>query len=328
MAYNAIGGFPPQQLSFSRKNKAWRRRCVDFGDDHSLLHYHLTRKSVFAMKINYDLLNGKLHMADLKMLLNPYSLDASFIPDAIQHYPVMNSKLEVLRGEESERLFDFRVVVTNPNAVSEVEEEKNNEVNARLQQLVADTSQSEEEFMQELEKLSDYFQYEYQDKREIRANRLLNHYVRELDMGQLFNKGFVDALTVGEEAYMCDIVGGEPYIEKIDPMKMRVIRSGYSDRIEDADIIILEDYWSPGRIIDTYWDQLFGRLFRFCFKLTCQQMPILHGTPPSESLGFINFRCCAFYVILCGIIQIESILAGRDSCTETCHPSRFDGIWV
>ena len=31
MAYNAIGGFPPQQLSFSRKNKAWRRRCVDFG---------------------------------------------------------------------------------------------------------------------------------------------------------------------------------------------------------------------------------------------------------------------------------------------------------
>ncbi len=132
MSYNAIGGFPPQQLSFSRKNKKWRARCVDFGDNHSLLHYHLTRKSVFAMKINYDLLNGKLHMADLKMLLNPYSLDASFIPDAIQHYPVMNSKLEVLRGEESERLFDFRVVVTNPNAISEVEEEKNNEVNARL----------------------------------------------------------------------------------------------------------------------------------------------------------------------------------------------------
>ncbi len=55
MAYNAIGGFPPQQLSFSRKNKAWRKKCVDFGDDHSLLHYHLTRKSVFSMRINYDL---------------------------------------------------------------------------------------------------------------------------------------------------------------------------------------------------------------------------------------------------------------------------------
>ncbi len=229
---------------------------MDFGDDHSLLHYHLTRKSVFSMKINYDLLNGKLHMSDLKMLINPFDLDASFIPDAIQHYPIINSKLEVLRGEESERLFDFRVIVTNPTAVSEIEEEKNNQVNMMLQQLVADTSQSEEEFNQELEKLSDYFQFEYQDKRELRGNMLLNHYIKELDVMQLFNKGFVDALVVGEEAYLCDIVGGEPTIEKIDPLKMRVIRSGYSSKIEDADIIVLEDYWSPGKVIDTYWDQL------------------------------------------------------------------------
>ena len=256
MAYNMIGGFPPQQLSFSKKNKAWRKKCVDFGDDHSLLHYHLTRKSVFNMKINYDLLNGKLHMEDLKMQLNPYQLNASFIPDAIQHYPIINSKLEVLRGEESKRLFDFRAIVTNPTAVSEIEEEKNAQAVSLLQQLMAESSQSEEEFNQKLEKAADYLQFEYQDKREVRANQLLKHYIKELDMAQLFNKGFRDAYTVGEEAYQCDIVGGEPYIEKIDPRKMRVIRSGYSDRIEDADMIILEDYWSPGKIIDFYWDQL------------------------------------------------------------------------
>lgn len=256
MAYNAIGGFPSQQLSFSRKNKAWRKKCVDFGDDHSLLHYHLTRKSVFAMKINYDLLNGKIHMSDFKLLLNPFNLDASFIPDNIQHYSVINAKLGVLKGEESKRLFDFRVIVTNPNAVSEIEEEKNRLVLERLQQLIADTSQSEDEFQAELEKLSDYFQYEYQDKREVRANLLLNHYMKELEVNQLFNAGFTDACAVGEEAYIIDIVGGEPYIEKVDPMKMRVIRSGYSNKIEDADMIIIEDYWSPGRVIDTFWDQL------------------------------------------------------------------------
>lgn len=256
MAYNAIGGFPSQQLPFNKKTKAWRKKVVDFGDDHSLLHYHLTRKSVFAMKINYDLLNGKLHMPDLRMLINPYDLDASFIPDAIQHYSIINPKLGVLRGEESERLFDFRVIVTNPNAVAEIEEEKNNQVNMKLQELIADTSQSEEQFNQELENLSDYFQYEYQDKREVRANMLLNHYMKELEIPQLFNLGFVDAYTVGEEAYQCDIVGGEPTITKIDPMKMRVIRSGYSNKIEDADMIVIEDYWSPGKVIDTFWDQL------------------------------------------------------------------------
>lgn len=256
MGYNRMGGFPPQQLPFSKKTKKWRKLCVDFGDDHSLLHYHLTRKSVFNMKINYDLLNGKLHMEDLKMFLNPYSLDASYIPDGIQHYPIMNAKLNVLRGEESKRLFDFRVVITNPSAISEMEQEKNQLVNQKLENLISDSSQSEEEFNQELERLSDYFQYEYQDKREVRGTRLLNHYIKELEIPQLFNLGFLDAMAVGEEIYQIDIVGGEPYIEKIDPRKIRIIRSGYSNKVEDADMIILEDYWSPGKIIDTYWDQL------------------------------------------------------------------------
>lgn len=253
---NTIGGFPPQQLSFSKKNKAWRKKNVDFADNRSFLHYHLTRKSVFTMKVNYDLLNGHLHMEDLKMMLNPYNLDASFIPDGIQHYPIINSKLQVLRGEESRRIFDFRVIVTNPNGVSDIEETKKSELVKRLQEIIADTSQSDDEFNQEIEKLGDYFTYDWQDMRELRANELLNHYIKELEIPQLFNQGFLDAMAVGEEIYQCDIVGGEPVVEKLDPRKVRILRSGYSNKIEDADVIIIEDYWSPGKIIDTFWDQL------------------------------------------------------------------------
>ena len=256
MAYNAIGGFPPQQLSFSRKNKAWRKSCVDFADSHSIMRNHVARKSWYNMMINYDLLNGKIHMSDIKAMANPYGLDASFIPDNIQHYPVINPKLNVLRGEESERLFDPRLVVTNPTAISEMEEEKNRQVNERLQQLLMDDSQSEQDFQQELQKLSDYFAYEYQDKREVRGNLFLNHYSRELEFSQKFNKGFVDAYTVGEEIYQCDIVGGEPTLEKIKPQELGIIRSGDSDRIEDADMLILQRYKSLGWVVDTYWDQL------------------------------------------------------------------------
>ena len=256
MTYNITGGFPSQQLSFNRKNKVWRKKCVDFGDNHSILHYHLARKSVYQMKIDYDLLNGKIHMSDLKEFINPYGLDASFIPDNIQHYSVINSKLRVLRGEESDRVFDYRVVVTNPNAISEVEEEKNKQVNEKIQELLQISAENEQEFNSGLEKLSDYFQYDYQDKREQRANQLLNHYVKELNIDQLFNAGFVDAYTVGEEAYQCDIEGGEPIVRKIDPRKMRILGIGNSNKIEDADMIVLEDYWSPGKIIDAFWDVL------------------------------------------------------------------------
>lgn len=63
-------------------------------------------------------------MEDLHLILNPNDIKADFIPEKIQHYPIMNSKLNVLRGEESKRVFDFKVVVTNPNAISEIEETK------------------------------------------------------------------------------------------------------------------------------------------------------------------------------------------------------------
>jgi len=71
-------------------------------------------------------------MNDLQLVLNPENLQAGFIPDRIQHYPIMNSKLNVLRGEEAKRAFDFKVVVTNPNAISEIEENKKKELLQRL----------------------------------------------------------------------------------------------------------------------------------------------------------------------------------------------------
>lgn len=248
--------FPPQALPFNKKNDAWRRRVLDWADSKTFFNYSLVRKSVVHKKINYDLVEGKLHMNDLEMILNPDSLQADFIPENIQHYSIINSKLNVLRGEESKRVFDYRVVVTNANDISEIENNKKAELTQRLQELVQNQARSEEEYNQELERLNEYFMYEWQDFREIRANSLLNHYVKELEMPVLFNNGFMDAMIVGEEIYQCDIVGGEPTIERLNPLKLRCFKSGYSNRIEDADIIIYEDYWQPGRVYDTFYDVL------------------------------------------------------------------------
>lgn len=248
--------FPPQQLATSRKNESWRRQCVDFADSKLQFNYAFVRQSILHQKINYDLMAGKLHMDDLELICNPEGIKANFIPDKIQHYSIMNSKLNVLKGEELGRVFDYRVIVTNPNAISEIEDNKKQALFQSLQQIIQDNSLSEEQFNQELEKLNDYYTYEWQDFKEIIGNCVLNHYNREYNLPLLFNKGFSDAMTVGEEIYQCDIVGGEPVIERLNPMKVRIFKSGYSNRIEDADMIILEDYWSPGRIYDTYYDVL------------------------------------------------------------------------
>lgn len=277
--------FPPQQLPFSKKNKKWRKQILDWADSKTFFNYSLVRKSVIHKKINYDLLNGKLHMSDLEMILNPEKIQAGFIPDRIQHYPIMNSKLNVLRGEESKRVFDFKVVITNPNAITEIENNKKQELLQKLQEWVSNTSQSEEEANQELEKINDYYSYEWQDMREIRANAILNHYIKELNIPLMFNQGFMDAMAVGEEIYQCDIVGGEPIIERLNPLKVRIFKSGYSNKIEDADMIILEDYWSPGKVIDTYYDVLTKKDMEYIEK-----MPDHVGQAATDSMDNIDER--------------------------------------
>ena len=284
MGYKNIQ-FPPQQLPYKRKNKKWRKQVLDWADSKTFFNYSLVRNTTIHKKINYDLLEGKLHMNDLEMLLNPDSLNASFIPEKVQHYPIMNSKLNVLRGEESKRIFDFKVVVTNPNAIAEIEEQKKAEILAKLQEAVSNTAQSEEEFNQELEKINDYYTYEWQDIKEIRANTLLNHYTKEYNMPLIFNNGFMDAMAVGEEIYQCDIIGGEPTIERLNPLKVRVFKSGYSNKIEDADMIILEDYWSPGKVIDTFYDVLTKKDMEYI-----ENLPNSIGEASTDSMDNIDER--------------------------------------
>ncbi len=253
---NKLYSLPQQQLPFSKKTKEWRKMHLDWADNHTYSNSSLVRSDVTHKKINYDLFIGKLHMSDLQVLLEPDSYNTGEIPNRITHYPIINSKLNVLIGEESERVFEYRVVVTNPNSISKIEEDKKNRIFEELKALIENTALSEEDYNAQLEKLSDFSTYEYQDIRETNANSILNHYWKEYNLKALFNTGFIDELCVGEEIYQCDIVGGEPVIERLNPTKVRVYKSGFSNKIEDADMIVLEDYWSPGKIVDTYYDEI------------------------------------------------------------------------
>ena len=276
---------PPQKLPYNRKNAKWRKQMLDWADSKTFFNYSLVRKSVIHKKINYDLLNGKLHMSDLEVIVNPENIKSSSSTERLQHFPIMNSKLNVLRGEESKRIFDYRVVVTNPNSLSEIEEEKKNALLQDLQKLIQEKAQSEDELKSGLEKLNEYYAYSWQDLKEIKANETLKHYVKEYDIPLLFNTGFTDAMAVGEEIYQCDIVGGEPVIERINPLKIRVFKSGYSNRIEDADIILLEDYWSPGRVIDTYYEVLTEKDIKYI-----ENLPDHIGQAAVDSMDNIDER--------------------------------------
>ena len=276
--------FPSQKLSFKAKGDKWRRNCVDWGALKTYFNYSPVRKDVVHMKINYDLLNGVIHMEDVSAILNPGGLSTVFVPDRIQHYPILNSKINTLRGEEAGRVFDWRVIVTNPYSVSQIEEDKKQQFFQSVQNIVEDTGIDDAEAQRQIQANQDLFEYSWQDIREVRANELLRHYSKELNFKQIFNDGFVDALSSGMEVYQCGIVGGEPMITRMNPMKLRIFGSGYSNRIEDADVVIYEDYWSRGRIVDTFYDELKPQ----DIKWLSDEIPEFGGQSPLGAAGNYN----------------------------------------
>lgn len=249
-------GFPRQKLPSSKKNLDWRKSHLDWADKNSYLFNNNVRRSLRGKKINYDLFNGILHEEDMKKTLNPMNKRVGLIPSQIQHFTIINNPLNILIGEESRRKHDYIVKVCNDDAISAIEIDKVKDAQERILQIITAEYPDEKEAEKEIDRLQQYFNYNWQDLREKRANWLLKHYIKELDFNFKMNQGFKDVLIAAEEIYQFDICSGEPTMECLNPRKVYTLRSGYSSKIEDADIIILDDYWSPARIIDNYYEDL------------------------------------------------------------------------
>lgn len=276
--------FPRQTLLSKQKGDKWRKECVEWASKRTYFNYSPIRKDVVHMKVNYDLINGIIHMQDVAAILNPGNISTAFIPEKIQHYPIINSKLNTLRGEEAARVFDWRAIVTNPYSISQIEEEKKRQFFESVQKIVENSELDQQQAEKQLQENQEYFDYNWQDIREIRANELIRHYSKEQNFKQTFNDGFMDVLANNTEVYQCGIMGGEPFLCRLNPMKLRVFRSGFSNHIEDADVLIYEDYWSPGRIVDTYYDELTTKQI----KWLSDGLPDFGGEGPLGAAGNYN----------------------------------------
>ena len=98
-----VRNFPSQKLSHKKKGKQWRKDHLDWADSNSYLSNSAVRRKLKQKRINLNLYNGKIDVNDMKLILNPGGLEKFFVPDAIQHYPIITPRVNVLVGEEKRR---------------------------------------------------------------------------------------------------------------------------------------------------------------------------------------------------------------------------------
>jgi len=254
MAY--IIQLPPQRVRFSKKNQEWRELCVNKIDGGiSYLVNQEVRRSMQEKAINGRLYDGILDMKDVMEVIDTDGTLRSYVPKKIQHKPILRPLIELLVGEASKEPFEWGVMCTDPKSISEKEENKKKLLDEKITKLL-ESEYEGEELKSKLKELDLYFRYTWKDLKEVRSTKLLTHYYDALKMENKFLDAMLDRLIYGEQIMMFDIVAGSPEARKLDPKRVHTLYSSNSNRIADADVIMIEEYWSKGRIIDTYWDCL------------------------------------------------------------------------
>lgn len=252
MKYN----FPSQKRLFKNKGESWKKEHLDWVEEIIMMRDSPIRLGIKQKLRNFNSYLGHIDVAEYTRELNPNGLKNLYLPDNIQHYPIAVPYLNVLIGEEFDRRFEWKAIVTNPNSISRIEEEKKKMLKEKIAKIVTDENIAEDQVEEEMKNFLYYLNFEYQDVREKRCNLLLKHFIKELDLKLKFNTGFKYVNLVSEEGYIAEVVNGNPVIEVLDPKKTFVLKSGNSNRYEDADIIVIYDHWSPGQVQDRYYKYL------------------------------------------------------------------------
>lgn len=244
----------PNQLK--ERTDQWWKDCIDSAIDLVATDYHGIRKNFHNKVRNYNLANDIFDFEGLRNQLVPLFAKDSKYPVEMQHYPIAIQKIDLLVGEELKRPFNFTARITNDDAITQKEEEKDAILDEFFREQFKNQSQTEEEFAALLKEKVHYINTTFQDKREKLANQILQYYWYFLDLKEIFNRGFQDLLLVGEEIYRIDVIGNEPLIIKCNPLNVTVVGGNSSPFVEDADIIIEDGYYTPADIVDSYYDEL------------------------------------------------------------------------
>ena len=282
--------FPQQKLTRKQKAKnnfAWGKRVLDEIDGYNSKGFD-DRANNQRKRINYKLFNGQIDLDDYEYVCKPYGMEVNGeLPAELRHYDITTPKLRVLFGEEIKRPFNFRIVSTNQEAITEreraqhkmiaeyVKEQIMTRVNAmlaeeaeKMQEGVPPESMNPEmqqQMQQQLDgmktamtpkEIDEYMKRDYTGSREIQGQQILNYLLKKESLKEKFVKGWKHGLIAGEEIYWTGIVNGEPIVRTVNPL--------YFDYDIDPDLdYIQEGQWAkyimrmtPGSVIDNFGEFL------------------------------------------------------------------------
>jgi len=257
---------PRQKLPIKKKNKEWREDCVKSyinisNVGHSGGNTGNGRKNDLLRL--YDFYNGEIMDQDYDYVLKPYGKTRSNFPSKMRNYPIIKPIIDLLLGEKSKRPFNYTVSVTNSDAVSLKEEEKNNLILDSLRQRVINELNKEgmetgvpSQEVEMPERIEEMFERSYVDHRAVVGQHSMNYIMMEQEVHHKLQKAWFHFLVSGEAYTHRGVRNGEPYYEVLNPTDVDFDLDPDLDFVEEGDWALVRKYVHASTIIDHYHNDL------------------------------------------------------------------------
>ena len=259
---------PPQAVSQAVKDtKTWKEANIDgilgiSGTD------ILKNDRKLKLKANYNLVNSIYDPSDFNYVTKPYGLDGSELnlnqPSKMRDYNLIINKINLLKGEELSRPFNYTVMAINGEAVS-IKEKVLSEVVKKtalseianiLGEDLSEAPQMSEEEPRSFQELEKWKNYSLQDIREKWGNELLKYLEYELDLHNIFQELWEHAIIGSCEIGHVGIINGEPSVRTCNPMYCDWDRNPTNNKIQDGDWFREDRKMTFGQIVDEFGEYL------------------------------------------------------------------------
>lgn len=253
---------PRQKLKSTKKTKQWRQDCVEGYINQSTF----LQNSKSDLLRYYEAYNGSLNEKDYNYVTNPYNSQAGKkrnFPAKLRNYNIIKPVVDLLLGEKTQRPSNYTVTVTNGDAVSKMEEEKQKQIVQNLQQMFInelnaqgmDTGVESQE-VETPEQVAKYMDTTYQDSRAIVGQQVLNYLRDYLDLPDKLQAAFFDWLVSGYVYTYKGVCMDEVEYDVVSPLDLDYSKSPGIEFIEDGDWAVRRELMSSNAVLDQFYDLL------------------------------------------------------------------------
>lgn len=270
------------------KDGQWYKNQCDLLDSHSFSDSHFIGFGGITeykrKKVNYDLFNNIVNLADFGYVCQPYGAEVGELPANMTNRDITSGKIKVLLGMEMKMPFSWKAYAVNEEATTRKEQEESRRIreyvsnavmmpikfqlqaqamaSQKERQLTTDEKKQMQEDMQsELasqtpDEVRRYMTREHQDPAEVQAQQILEYLIQEQKINDKFNKGFKHTNIAGEEIYWVGILNKAPCMKVVNPLFFDYDKSPDLDYIEDGEWAVNKYRMTPSEVIANFGSEL------------------------------------------------------------------------